>query len=89
MSNTWLTCSSSRWQQPDPGPAGLRDLASRPETEALRVWLAHRVRRRVEGLAQAQSSRPTGDRKGLDEFLADAAVLNFIRDLFSVLDPES
>lgn len=87
MSNSWLCKLSSRWDQADPGPAGLADLTTRPETEALRLWLAHRARSRVEGLAQVQSSRQPGDRRELDEYVSDAAVLAFIRDLLTVLEP--
>lgn len=64
------------------------DLADRPEAEALRVWLAHRALSLVEAQAQVLSSRQTGDRKGLDEFQSNAAVLDFIRTMILVLDTQ-
>lgn len=88
MSGKWLCRLSSRWAEPDPGRAALMDLADRPEAEALRVWLAHRALQLVEAQAQALSSRQQGDRKGLDEFQSNAAVLDFIRTMILVLDTQ-
>lgn len=88
MSKHWLTKCSNRWDQADPHRAGLEDLARRPEAEALRVWLAHRVLPLVEAQATVFSNKQPGDRKESADFAANAAVLAFIRDLMLVLDTE-
>lgn len=86
-SKPWLCNILNRLDQTDPGPRGLADLAARPETEALRVWLAHRAHLLVVEQARVPSKTPQAGHKELAEFIENAAVLDFIKNLMAVLEP--